>query len=85
MWAAEEARQSHPATREALSFPERLVKKYGSIKEAVKMAWFSVPNLAHAAGAFIGLRIFEAAKDAGWTVDELLATQGFTLVKWDGR
>lgn len=83
--SVEEEQQSHPSTREPLSFPQRLINKYGAIKETVKVSWFSVPEFAHAVGAFIGLRVFEAAKGAGWTAEELLKTQGFTLVKWDGR
>ncbi|EIM80062.1 uncharacterized protein STEHIDRAFT_162949 [Stereum hirsutum FP-91666 SS1] len=76
--SVEEEHQGHPATREPLSFPQRLIKKYGAVKETVKVSWFSVPEFAHAVGAFIGLRVFEAAKGAGWTAEELLKTQGFT-------
>lgn len=48
------------------------------------MEWLSVPKLAHAAGAFIGLRVFDGVKYGGWTAEELVNNRGFTLVKWDG-
>lgn len=48
------------------------------------MEWLSVPKLAHAAGAFIGLRLFDGVQSGGWTAEELVNSRGFTLVKWDG-
>lgn len=85
--AEHEDRQLDPDTREPLSFPARLVEKYGTVdvKDTVKMNWFSVPDLAHAVGAFIGTRVLKIVKRAGWSVDSLLGTRGFTLVEWDGR
>lgn len=87
VWIVKEKAQRHPATREPLAFPERLVEKYGTVKvkDTVKMNWFSVTGLLHAVGAFIGLRVLDMARVAGWTADQLMESQGFVLVKWDGR
>lgn len=85
-WTTEHEPQDHPATREPLSFPGRLVKKFGTIdvKNLVTMKWFSVARLAHAAGAFIGLLSTDTTQVDGWTADDLQTERGFVLIKWDG-
>lgn len=87
VWVIKEKTQRHPSTREALAFPERLVEKYGTVevKNTVKMNWFSVTSLLHAVGAFIGLKVLNVVKVAGWTAEQLLESEGFVLVQWDGR
>lgn len=77
---------SHPLTRGPLTFSARLVEKYGTVNVAdtLRMSWFSVPRLAHAIGAWIGLSKFKASSVSGWTAEQLMVDCGFTLIKWDG-
>lgn len=82
----QEAAMSDPVTRGPLSFPQRLVEKYGKINiaDTLRMKWFSVPSLAHAVGAWVGLRKFKASTVEGWTAENLTKNCGFTLIEWDG-
>lgn len=86
-YVKQEEAQSHPLTRQSLRFPQRLVDKYGKINiaQTLRMKWFSVTHLAHATGAWVGLRMFKASQVSGWTAEKLTQECGFTLVEWDGR
>lgn len=77
---------SNPLTRGPLTFPERLVEKYSKINiaDTLRMKWFSASGLAHALGAWIGVRRFKSSDVDGWTAEKLVQECGFTLIQWDG-